>query len=59
MITTTKGGIILHWLGPPLLGLYQDLSYDESLSGQPGAWLVKKNIFICMQSQNIKKISQI
>ena len=22
--------------------LNQDLSYDESLSGQPGAWLVKK-----------------
>ena len=35
--------------------LNQDLNYDESLSGRPGAWLVKKNIFICMQSQNFKK----
>ena len=32
--------------------IYQDLSYDESLSGQPGAWPVKKNMFICMQSEN-------
>ena len=42
-----------HSVGPNihLLGntetLYQDLSYDESLSGRPGAWLVKK-IFFCM-----------
>ena len=34
--------------------LDQDLSYDESLSGRPGAWLVKF-FFICMQSQNFKK----
>ena len=26
-------------------GLDQDLSYDESLSGQPGAWIVKKIFF--------------
>ena len=32
----------------------QDLSYDESLTGQPGAWLEKKIFFICMQSQNFK-----
>ena len=37
----------------------QDLSYDESLSGQPGAWLVKKIFFICMQSQNFKKKTHI
>ena len=24
--------------------LYQDLSYDETLAGQPGAWLVKKYV---------------
>ena len=35
--------------------LYQDLSDDESLTGQPGDWLVRKNIFMCMQSQNFKK----
>ena len=35
--------------------IYQDLSYDDSLSGRPGAWLVKKIFFICMQSQNLKK----
>ena len=33
----------------------QDLSYDESLSGRPGAWLVKKLFIVCMQSQNLKK----
>ena len=27
------------------LRVYQDLSYDESLTGQPGAWLVKKKLF--------------
>ena len=37
--------------------LYQDLSYDESFSGQPGAWRVKKIFFICMQSQNFKETS--
>ena len=33
----------------------QDWSYNESLSGRPGAWLVKKIFFVCMQSQNFKK----
>ena len=32
---------LFHWLN-------QDLSYDESLSGQPGAWLVKKySLYAC------------
>ena len=35
--------------------LYRDLSYGEILVGRPGAWLVKKIFFICMQSQNFKK----
>ena len=35
--------------------LHKNLSYDESLSRQPGAWLEEKNIFTCMQSQNLKK----
>ena len=38
-----------------LVCIYQDLSYDESLSGRPGAWLEKKIFFICMQSQILKK----
>ena len=39
----------------PISLLYQDLSYDESLSGQLGAWLVNKVSFICMQSQNLRE----
>ena len=35
--------------------LHQDLSYDGILAGLPGAWLVKKICFICMQSHNFKK----
>ena len=35
--------------------LYQDLSYDESFSGRPGDWLVKKIFFIWLQSQNLNK----
>ena len=31
------------------------MSYDESLSGQPGARLVKKCFSICMLSKNVKK----
>ena len=31
------------------LDLDRDLSYGEILAGQPGAWLVKKIFFICMQ----------
>ena len=33
----------------------QDLSNGEILAGRPGAWLVKKRKFICMQSQNFQK----
>ena len=33
----------------------QDLSYGEILPGRPGAWLVKKIFFICMQSKKLKK----
>ena len=35
--------------------LYQDLRQGEILAGRPGAWLVKKKCFKCMQSQNLKK----
>ena len=35
--------------------IYQDLNYVGILAGRPGAWLVKKICFICMQSQNFKK----
>ena len=28
--------------------IYQDLSYDESLSGRPGAWLAKMHVCVCM-----------
>ena len=35
--------------------IFQDFSYDESLSSQPGAWLVKKIFFICMQSKKLKQ----
>ena len=35
--------------------LYQDLSYGEILSNQPGAWLVKRICFMCIQPQNFKK----
>ena len=31
--------------------VYQDLSYGGILACRPGAWLVKKICFICMQSQ--------
>ena len=38
---------------PNILGyrynIYQDLSYGELLAAQPGAWLVKKICFLCMQ----------
>ena len=33
----------------------QDLSYDESLSGQPGAWLVKENKFYMHAITKLKK----
>ena len=42
----------IHWLG---IKLYRDLSYGEILAGRPGAWLVKKIYFICMQSKKLKK----
>ena len=32
----------------------QYLSYGEILASRPGAWIVKKNVFKCMQSQNFK-----
>ena len=35
--------------------LNQDLSYDESFSGPPGALHVQEIFFICMQSQNLKQ----
>ena len=35
--------------------IYQDLSYGEILAGRPGAWLVKKIIFIGMQSIKLKR----
>ena len=35
--------------------LNQDLSYVEILAGRPGAWLVKKIFFICMQSKKLKR----
>jgi len=31
------------------------LSYGEILAGRPGAWLVKKLFFICMQSKKLKR----
>ena len=34
--------------------LDQDLIDGEFLAGQPGAWLVKNNCFICMQGPHIK-----
>ena len=34
---------------------YQDLIYGKILAGRPEAWLVKQNIFLCMQSQNFKQ----
>ena len=35
--------------------LYQYLSYGGILAGRPGAWLVTKICFICMQSQISKR----
>ena len=54
--STLQLGLLRHVVGDPLrvvgdplpvVGdpLHQDLSYDESLSDQPGAWLVKKLFF--------------
>ena len=43
------------WVFFVLVQINQDLCYDESLSGQPGTWLVKKIFFICLQSQNFFK----
>ena len=34
----------------------QDLSYGEILADRPEAWVVKKNILLCMQSQNVKNV---
>ena len=36
------------------LVLNQYLIYGEILAGRPGAWLVKKISFLCMQSQNFQ-----
>ena len=44
----------MHTLVLLVVALHQDLSYDEILAGRPGAWLVKKICFICMQLQNFK-----
>ena len=37
--------------------LYQDLSYVESLSGQPGAWLVKKKNYLHATTKLKKRTS--
>ena len=54
IIITTQSISLFYTDGRPKK-IHQDLSYDDSLSGRPGAWLVKKIFFICMQSQNLKK----
>ena len=36
---------------------YQDLSYGEILAGQPGAWLVKKNVLYACNHKNLKRTS--
>ena len=46
-----KSSLILHVKNL----IYQDLSYGEILASRPGAWLVKKTCFICMQSKQFKK----
>ena len=35
--------------------MHDSLEYGQTKSGQLGDWLVKKNIFICMQSKKLQK----
>ena len=39
----------------PIVCVYQDLSYDGILTGRPGAWPVKKNIFCMYAITKLKK----
>ena len=61
LISRTRKTMFSDFIGNELLSdkflhiIYRDLSYGEILAGRPGAWLVKKIWFICMQSQIFKK----
>ena len=39
--------------------MHNTLEQGQTKSGQLGDWLVKKNIFICMQSKKLQKLTHV